>query len=139
MTVPLEYEKASEKFFEYLVDARDIAGLWSTHVTYTMTQGVFHVFRRRISTSDAIAFSNVLPVCLRSLFVADWDVNEEKKDFDSVEEMTREVRLLRGKHNFSTVTAIKDVAKALRKHVDEEVFDELLLKLPDGAFEFWRP
>ncbi len=56
MLVPAEYERASAKFYEYLVDARDTAGLWSTHVTYTMTQSVFQVFRRRISIKDAIEF-----------------------------------------------------------------------------------
>ena len=94
MPVPAEYERASAKFYEYLVDARDTAGLWSTHVTYTMTQSVFQVFRRRLSTHDAIAFANVLPICLRALFITDWDTNEAKKPFESRELMSKEVRLL---------------------------------------------
>lgn len=138
MPVPAEYERASAKFYDYLVDARDTAELWSTHVTYTMTQGVFQVFRRRLSTNDAIAFANVLPICLRALFVTDWDINEEKKPFVSREEMTREVKSLRKEHNFSTETAIRDVSKALRRHVDEEAFDNLLSQLPEGAAEFWE-
>ena len=139
MPVPAEYERASAKFYEYLVDARDTAGLWSTHVTYTMTQGVFQVFRRRLSTQDAIAFANILPICLRALFVTDWNVGEEKKPFESREVMTREVKSLREKHNFSTENAIRDVAKALRRHVDEEAFDKLLAQLPEGSVEFWAP
>lgn len=139
MPVPAEYGRASAKFYDYLVDARDTADLWSTHVTYTMTQGVLQVFRRRLSTQDAIAFANILPICLRALFVTDWDVNEEKKPFGSREAMTREVKSLREKHNFSTETAIRDVAEALRRHVDEEAFDKLLTQLPEGAVEFWTP
>ena len=77
MPVPAEYERASAQFYDYLVDVRDTAGLWSTHVAYTMTQGVFQVFRRRLSTKEAIAFANILPICLRALFVSDWDINEE--------------------------------------------------------------
>ena len=138
MPVPVEYERASAKFYDYLVDARDTAGLWSTHVTYTMTQGVFQVFRRRLSVRDAIAFSNVLPICLRALFVTDWDTDEVKRPFTSREVMTREVKLLRKEHNFSTDTAIQDVAKALRRHVDEEAFDKVLEQLPKGAVEFWE-
>ncbi|WP_069791525.1 DUF2267 domain-containing protein [Cyanobacterium sp. IPPAS B-1200] len=138
MPVPAEYQRASDQFYDYLVDARDTAGFWSTHVTYTMTQGVFQVFRRRLSTKDAIAFAHVLPICLRALFVSDWDVDEEKKPFASLEEMTEEVKLLRNDHNFSTKTAIRDVAKALRRHVDEEAFDNLLAQLPEGAMEFWQ-
>ena len=139
MPVPTEYERASAKFYDYLVDARDTAGLWSTHVTYTMTQGVFQVFRRRLSTNDAIALANVLPICLRALFVTDWDTDEEKKPFESREVMTREVKLLRKDHNFSTETTIKDVAQALRRHVNKEVFEKLLAQLPEGAAEFWEP
>jgi uncharacterized protein (DUF2267 family) len=95
MPVPAEYERASTKFYEYLIDARDTAGLWSTHVTYTMTQSVFQVFRRRLSVSDGIAFANILPVCLRALFVTDWDTKEDRKPFESREEMTKEVKCLR--------------------------------------------
>jgi len=138
MPVPAEYERASERFYEYLLDARDTAGLWSTHVTYTMTQGVFQVFRRRLSMEDAIAFANVLPICLRALFVTDWNPGEEKKEFTDRESMTAEVKLLREEHNFSTNTAIRDVSQALRRHVDEEAFDNLLAKLPKGAVEFWE-
>lgn len=139
MPVPAEYERASAKFYEYLVDARDTAGLWSTHVTYTMTQSVFQVFRRRISIKEAIDFANTLPICLRALFVTDWDFDEEKKTFGDREAMTREVKLLRAEHNFSPETAIRDVAQALRRYVDEEAFDKLLSQFPEGAVEFWKP
>ena len=139
MPVPAEYERASAQFYEYLVDARDTSGLWSTHVTYTMTQGVFQVFRRRLSTKEAIAFANVLPICLRALFVTDWDIEEKRKEFEDRETMNQEVKLLRPEHNFSTVTAIRDVAQALRRHVNEESFDKLLSQLPEGAVEFWKP
>ncbi|WP_206171818.1 hypothetical protein [Thiorhodococcus mannitoliphagus] len=47
-----------------------------------------------------------------------------------------EVKSLREKHNFSTETAIQDVARALRRHVDEEAFDKLLAQRPEGAVEF---
>jgi uncharacterized protein (DUF2267 family) len=138
MPVPAEYQRASDDFYKYLVDARDTAGLWSTHVTYTMTQGVFQTFRRRLSTKDAIAFANVLPICLRALFVTDWDTNEPQKSFEDRAEMLREVRSLRREHNFSTETAIRDVAAALRQHVDEKTFDQVLATLPEGALDFWR-
>lgn len=138
MPVPGEYQRASEDFYRYLVDARETAGLWSTHVTYTMTQGVLQTFRRRLSTAEAIAFANVLPVCLRALFVTDWDLHEPRQPFTDRATMTSEVKALREAHNFSTETAIRDVAVALRRHVDEAAFDRVLAKLPAGAVEFWQ-
>jgi len=139
MPVPPEYERASAQFYEYLLEARDNADLWSTHVTYTMTQGVLQVFRRRISTRQAIEFANELPICLRALFVTDWDIGEEQKLFVDRKTMTEEVCSLRAKHNFSTETAIRDVARALRRQVDEVRFDKLLSDFPDGALDFWDP
>jgi len=139
MPVPAEYERASAQFYDYLVDARDTAGLWSTHTAYTMTQGVLQAFRRRLSTQEAIAFANVLPICLRALLVSDWDTEEERRPFESRETMTAEVQSLRAEHNFSPDTAIRDVSHALRRHVDEEAFDSLLAQLPEGAADFWAP
>lgn len=106
-------------------------------MTYTMTQGVFQVFRRRVSTEQALAFANILPVGLRALFVVDWDVNEPMKHFENFSAMTEEVKALRPAHNFSTDTAIRDVATALRRHVDQKALDRVLVDCPAGAREFW--
>lgn len=137
MPVPAEYERASAQFYAFLVDARDEADLWSTHVAYTMTQGVFQVFRRRLSTAEAIEFANLLPIGLRALFVTDWNVDEPRLDFGDREALTAEVRALRPDHNFSPDEAIRCVAKALRRRVDAEAFDALLARLPPGAVDFW--
>jgi uncharacterized protein (DUF2267 family) len=52
------------------------AGLTTTNQAYTMVQGVLQVFRRRLEVNEAIRFLSVLPVGVRALFVADWDVNQ---------------------------------------------------------------
>ncbi|WP_236612550.1 DUF2267 domain-containing protein [Picosynechococcus sp. NKBG15041c] len=138
MPVPAEYQRASDDFYEYLVDARNTAGLWSTHVSYTMTQGVFQVFRRRLSLENTIAFANILPVCLRALFIADWNINEPRRPFGDYAEMIKEVKSLRGEHNFSPDTAIRDVAIALKRHIDEEAFQKVLSTFPQEAADFWN-
>ena len=137
MPVPSEYARASDQFYSLLVDARDSAGLGSTHQAYTMLQGVLQVFRRRLDVGEAIRFASVLPPLVRALFVADWDVDEPRLAFGSRAEMTEEARSLRAAHNFAPDSAIGDVAVALRKYVDEEAFDRLLARLPDGAIAFW--
>lgn len=139
MPVPAEYERASAKFYDVLLDARNDADLWSTHVTYTMVQGVLQVFRRRVTPQQAIDFANLLPICLRALFVTDWDVSEQQKPFKDREALTNEVKSLRHQHNFSVDGAIEIVARAIRKQVDEEQFDAFLRTLPEGAVEYWSP
>ena len=138
MPVPRQYQLASLEFNEFLVDARDAAGLMTTNAAYTMVQGVLHTFRRRLEIKQAILFANVLPAVLRAIFVADWDVEEPKRRFEDRAAMTKEVQALRPNHNYAPDTAIHDVATALRKHVDEEMFDQVLAQLPDGAAQFWH-
>lgn len=135
--VPAEYDRASSKFYEFLISVRDEADLWSTHVTYTMVQGVLQVFRRRLTVQQAIDFANLLPICLRALFVTDWNTDAKVLPFSENEHLIEEVKLLRQQHNFSVDNAIEIVAKVVRQHVDEEQFDAFLKTLPDGALSFW--
>lgn len=138
MPVPSEYQRATDEFYKLLMDARDTAGLTTTNQAYTMVQGVFQAFRRRLQLEQAIQFLSILPVGARALFVAEWDVDEPKRSFEDRGVMTKEVQSLRSEHNFAPETAIHDVAFALRRNVDETAFERALSMLPDGAREFWR-
>ena len=138
MTVPREYKRASEDFEKFLVDARESALLQTTNQAYTMVQGVLHVFRRRLELRDALLFAGVLPPVLRALFVADWNPSEPRRPFADKATMNKEVRELRPDHNLSPDSAISDVARALRKNIDEAELDRVLGRLPEGAREFWQ-
>jgi uncharacterized protein (DUF2267 family) len=138
MPVPAEYQRATDDFYKLLTDARDLAGLTTTNQAYTMVQGVLQVFRRRLEVNEAIRFLTVLPAGVRALFVADWDVNEPKLSFEDRAVMTKEVQALRAEHNFAPETAIRNVATALRRNLDENAFDRVLATLPHGATEFWQ-
>ena len=137
VTIPMEFQRASEDFEAFLRDARDISGLSTRNQTYTMAQAVLVTFRCRLSVIDAIRFANILPPVLRALFVTDWDPGEPQREFRDRADLTREVLSLRRDHNFSPETAIWDVATALRRHVDETALDDLLGHMPRGAAQFW--
>jgi uncharacterized protein (DUF2267 family) len=138
MPYPAEYQRAYDYFARFLSDAKIISGLGSVHQAYTMVQGVFQVFRRRLTLRESIIFTSALNVGLRALYISEWNPDEEIMPFGTVEEMNKEVRLLRPEHNFSTDTAIMDVAKALRKNVDEKRFNDMLNRLPAEARNFWN-
>jgi uncharacterized protein (DUF2267 family) len=139
MPVPAEYSRATDHFIQFLVDVRDSSGLVSTHQAYTMVQGVLQVFRQRLDIKDAILFAGILPVGLRALFVSDWDTDAPKRPFEDRAIMTKDVQMLRVEHNFAPDTAIRDVARALRRCVDEVAFTRVLSILPEGARKFWEP
>ncbi|QFU15769.1 DUF2267 domain-containing protein [Microvirga thermotolerans] len=138
MTVPMEYRHASEAFERFLADARDEAGLGTRNQAYTMVQAVLLVFRRRLTLPEGIRFANALSPVLRALFVDGWDPCEPTQPFIDRDLLTREVQALRAHHNFAPDTAIRDVAAALRRHVDPKSFDEALRALPAEAAAFWR-
>jgi len=138
--VPPEYQRASRDFEKFLLDAREASGLVTTNQVYTMVQAVFLTFRCRLPLAEAIRFANVLPPVLRAIFVADWDTSEPQRPFEDGATMTREVQSLRPDHNFnfSPDTAIRDVAVALRKNVDQTEFDNMLAGLTAEARDFWK-
>jgi uncharacterized protein (DUF2267 family) len=137
MTMPSKYVRASMDFENFLVAALDTSGLSTRNQAYTMTQGVFQTFRRRLDLESAIRFANVLPPVLTAIFVADWDTNEPIVPFSERAAMIREAQALRGDHNFSPDTCIRDVASALRKCIDKDALNHILSSLPEGAADFW--
>jgi uncharacterized protein (DUF2267 family) len=138
MPVPSEYQRATDDFYKLLTDVRDSAGLTTTNQAYTVLQGVFQVFRRRLDLKNALRFASVLPVGARALFIADWEADEPRLDFEERSVMTKEVRGLRAEHNYAPETAIRDVAVALRRNVDQSEFERVLAMLPRGTMEFWQ-
>lgn len=138
MPMPPDYQHAAADFDRFLEIARDNAGLATRNQTYTMVQGVFIVFRRRLALADAIRFSQVLPALARALFVADWDVEAPPRPFEDRETLTREVQALRRHHNFAPDTCIRDVARALRACCDEAELDRVLAGLSREARAFWQ-
>ncbi len=60
MPYPAEYQQANHHFAKFLSDTKEESYLGSVHQAYTMIQGVFNVFRRRLTLEDAIIFNEVL-------------------------------------------------------------------------------
>lgn len=71
--VPREYQHMQRDLYKFLERARDLSDVETTHRSYTMCQGVFQVFRRRLTIHQAIQFSNTLPAGIRALFTAEWE------------------------------------------------------------------
>jgi uncharacterized protein (DUF2267 family) len=137
VVVPAEYLNATRDFDRFLRDVVDTTGLVTINQAYTTAQGVLRAFRRRLEIVEALRFANALPAGLRALFVAEWEVDEARREFEDIETMTLEVQGLRGLHNWSPETAIHDVAIALRRNVIEAELDAVLETLPNGARAFW--
>lgn len=137
MTWPLEYQKASIDFEQFMLAARDEAGLATTNMAWNMVEGVLHVFRRRLNVAEAVAFANLLPPLIRALFLEGWRPELAPVPFTDRASLTEEVKQLRSAHNFSPPNAIEAVARALRKSVDQAALEHFLESTSEGAVQFW--
>lgn len=137
MPPPFEYQNASLQFDQFLLDARDNAGLATTNMTWNMVVGVMHTFRRRLSPKQVLQFGEALPPVLRALYLEGWDIDAAPEPFASDTALLCEVRAVRHVHNFSPENAIPAVAAALRKNVDLAAFERVLARLPVEAQNYW--
>ena len=138
MPMPQQYQRAGEAFDAFLRDARDELGHATRNQTYTTVEGVLLSFRRRLTVAQGLRFADALPAVLRAMFVAGWDGNLPPVPFAERDAMTAEVKALRRDHNFAPDSAIRDVARAVSRHVDEAAFDKALAALPKQARTFWN-
>jgi len=137
MPMPFTYQSATRDFEAYLDDLRTISGLATRNQCYTMTRSVFLVFRAHVPSQAAIDFAQFLPAVLRAIFIEEWNLAATVTPFPDAVTLAAEVCAIREAHNFSTPTAIREVAEALRHAMKPEGHAAMLAKLPADAKGFW--
>jgi uncharacterized protein (DUF2267 family) len=138
MPLPWTYRHASREFRAFLEDVKDGMGLESDNLAYTAVDGVFQVFRRRLTAEQGLAFASALPSVLRAIFVADWDVSGPPEPFADRATLIAEVQAVRPHHNLTPDHAIEATARALRRCMNARDLDRALARLPDSARQFWH-
>ena len=136
--MPFAYRSATKDFEKFLEDLKVISGLTTSNQCYTETRAVFLVFRSHVAQQVALDFANALPPVLRAIFMEDWNLAIPVTPMPGKEKLLAEVKAIREGHNFSTDTAIADVALALRQNMNELDYDLMLQNLPAEAERFWR-
>ena len=137
MPWPPEYQRASIDFEKFMVTARDRAGLATTNMAWNMVVGVLHAFRRRLTLHQALRFADQLPPAIRGLFIEGWNPGEQPATIGNRDEILKEVRSLRHKHNFSPDNAIEAVGLALFSVVPSDAFARALDALPPEMRKLW--
>jgi uncharacterized protein (DUF2267 family) len=137
MPVPMDYRLASQEFEAFLLAVRDELMLSTTHQSFTVADSVFRVFRRRVKPQVLLDFIRGMPVGVRSLFIADWDLDEPLLPFCDLTTMGAEAKTLRPDHNLSTPDCIPPVARALRKITNAVEYQAAMDRLSPEAQAFW--
>jgi len=138
MTIPSAYRRATQGFEKFLEDLLTISSLATSHQCFTQTRAVFLVFRSHVEPQVALDFANALPPVLRAIFIEDWNLASPVTPMPGKEKLLAEVKAIREAHNFSTDTAIAEVAVALRQNMNESDYDLMLKSLPSEAATYWK-
>lgn len=129
---------ASRESHALLDDVKYRSGPDSDNQAHTCLVGTLHVFRRRVTVAEALAFADRLPSIPRVIFVAQWTPPQVSVRFGSRTEMTREVQELRQHHNLSPDNSIETVTSALRRRIHPRDREEAMAALPTEATTFWE-
>ncbi|MBS0126092.1 DUF2267 domain-containing protein [Thetidibacter halocola] len=137
MPQPFTYRHASREYRAFLDDLKGRTGLDSDNMAYTALDGVFRVFRRRVTAAQGLAFATELPAVPRAIFVAGWQPGEPPEPWADRAALVDEARALRPDHNLTPDTCIEDVAWALRRSIRPPDWARALHALPPEAQAFW--
>lgn len=138
MPQPWTYRHASREYRAILDDLKERMDLGSDNMAYTALDGVFQVFRRRVTAVDGLGFASVLPCVPRAIFVAGWVPETEPLPWGPRAEMVREAQALRINHNLTPDNCIEAVAWALRRAIRAPDWAAAMRRLPPGARDFWE-
>ena len=138
MPMPWTYRHSTKEWTAILADLKERMDLVSNNMAYTAMDGVFQVFRRRLSAQQGLDFASVLPTVPRAIFVAEWKVEDPPLPFLDREALTREVKLVRENHNLTPDNAIEATAWTIRRYTNNADFDRVLAGLPEGAISYWQ-
>ena len=138
MPQPYAYRHASREYRAFLDDLKGRMGLESDNMAYTALDGVFRVFRRRVTAAQGLTFASELPAVPRAIFVAGWVPEEPPLPWADRAALVAEAQALRRDHNLTPDTCIGDVAWALRRAVRAPDWERALRALPPEARHYWE-
>ena len=134
--MPFAYRHATTEWRAFLDDARERLSLDSDNMTYTAIDGVFQVFRRRLTAQQGLAFADLLPAVPHAIFVAGWQPGDPEP-WVPREALAAEVQAVRKNHNLTPPDAIDHVARTLRAHVRVMDLDRVLERIGPEAAAYW--
>lgn len=138
MPQPWTYRHASHEYRAFLDDVKSRMDLDSDNMAYTALDGVFRVFRRRLTAEQGLRFASVLPAVARAIFVADWVPARRPDSWGAHADLTREAQAVRPDHNLTPDNCIDAVAWALRRAIRAPDWARAMAALPDSARAFWH-
>ena len=138
MPQPWTYRHASREYRAFLDDLKARMNLDSDNMAYTALDGVFQVFRRRVTAQEGLIFAGVLPSVPRAIFVAGWVPEAVPLPWGTRNEMVKEARAVRKDHNLTPDNCIEAVCWALRRAIRQPDWAATMAKLPKGAQSFWH-
>lgn len=92
MTWPSECQQGDATFQKFMLAAHNEAGISTTNAAWTMVQGVFLAFRRRLGVEETVRFASVLPPLMCAVFLGGWNPHDEPVLFPTRQALVAEAQ-----------------------------------------------
>lgn len=105
--------------------------------TLHVLKAVLHGIRNRISPEESSQFIAQLPMMIKAVYVDGWQIGKHQNRISTFDEFVAEVYFLGGGYKgyafgdrMEAENGIKGVLKALKNHISEGEFNDVLASMP---------
>lgn len=131
-TSDLNFDRFVQEANEYVKELADKLGHpEEIQRTFIAWKAVMHTIRDRIQISESFDLMSQLPMILKGVYVQNWKYSEKPpKDFDTIEQMCKEVKALQAQYGESEFKWEKSTEEIIRL-----IFDSLKKYLSEGQLK----
>lgn len=144
MATNLSFDKFAKEAYDYVnFLAQELGHPEEKERVLIIWRSVMHIVRDRIHLGESFQLMDPLPMIFKGIYVENWKYSEKPpKDFDTIEEMEKEVKNLQaqyGEQDFpwkkSTEEIISITIDSLQRYLDENQIQHLRDQMPKEVKE----
>ncbi len=137
MTQPLDVERATELYREWLTALKTEANLQTHNQSQAMMRAVMHRLRRALAPDQVLQVANALPALPRGIFIEGWSLDETRESAETAESFFRDVHHMLRLHHAPPQTIVRDVFAVWRRFLAPEAARTIRRCLPSALTPLW--
>ncbi len=137
VTQPLDVERATELYREWLTALKAEANLQTHNQSQAMMRAVMHRLRKALAPEQVLQVANALPALPRGIFIEGWSLDETREEADTAENVFRDVHHMLRLHHAPPDTIVRDVFTVWRRFLAPAAGRTIRSCLPSALTPLW--
>ena len=137
MTQPLDVERATELYRDWLTALKAEANLQTHNQSQAMMRAVMHRLRKALAPEQVLQVANALPALPRDIFIEGWSIDEIRESADTADAVFRDVHHMLRLHHAPPQTIVRDVFAVWRRFLAPGSARTIRSCLPPALTPLW--